>query len=484
MLKQKEQQLVYAFVATYLLLCIYISLHFEGTAGTGDTTMHYLFSRWAFKHPENFLDHWGKPLFTLFSSPFAYFGFSGMKIFNSLVASLVLLFTYLSARELKLKYAWLAPLLLAFSPEYFRLIFSGLTEHFFALVFVVGLYLSFKERFNFSSVVISFLPFARSEGLIILGVFAVYFLVRKKYKALFLLLTGHVVYGLVGLLFFYHDFLWVFTKIPYAHLSSVYGKGPLLHFVQRLNYVIGPVFYILLIISVILKTGSFFKSSWRNERFVEFLLPVFASFLGFFVAHSLFWYLGIFNSMGLQRVLIDALPAAALMALWGINRLDAMLPEKGTVKKIVLSILVILLIQVPIVKTPYSLHFDRDFYLDDEQKLVHEVAAFIKKNYNDYKYLYQPSYVSIALDIDHFDSNKRQGIFMSRYPEGYKDKTLVVWDSYFALFDGITLERLRSWKHLEEIKTFTMPSNPNRKYIIFRYLPEVGLREEIKLVKE
>ena len=48
-----------------------------GVTGETDSITHYQIARYAFKYPEYFLNHWGKPLFTILASPLAQFGYLG-----------------------------------------------------------------------------------------------------------------------------------------------------------------------------------------------------------------------------------------------------------------------------------------------------------------------------------------------------------------------------------------------------------------------
>ncbi|RMG79334.1 MAG: hypothetical protein D6707_08315, partial [Bacteroidetes bacterium] len=311
------------FISNILLLIFFflsliICISFDGTGGNGDTTMHYLFSRWALKHPENLLDHWGKPLFTLFSMPFSQFGFVGIKIFNALVGALSVFLTLKIVEIQKIRYGWFAVLVFYFAPLWFILQFTGLTEHFFSLVLIYAVYFAFKGRYSLSAIVFSFLPFARSEGLIFLGVAAVYFLISRKRRYLPLLLTGHVIYGIIGYFFVHHDFLWVFNKIPYASLDSVYGSGKWTHYFEQMPFVLGWPLYMLLIAGVLIFLFQWLiKPGIRTDLpfFHEKLWLVYGGFGAFFTAHTLFWTLGIFNSMGLKRVMIDVMPLMVLIIM-------------------------------------------------------------------------------------------------------------------------------------------------------------------------
>ncbi|MCB0786930.1 MAG: hypothetical protein KDC02_22320, partial [Flavobacteriales bacterium] len=143
---------------------------FEGTGGSGDSEQHFLIARWAPVHPELYLDHWGKPLFTLLASPFAQLGFAGMKAFNALCMLGTLLMTMRLARRWELPHPVLAGLFLLACPGVWELTFSGLTEPLFALGLVTVVVLAEEDRWRPAALVAGLLPFVRSEGLLVLGV--------------------------------------------------------------------------------------------------------------------------------------------------------------------------------------------------------------------------------------------------------------------------------------------------------------------------
>ena len=253
-------------------------------------------------------------MYVLLASPFARFGFTGIKVFNALTTLLTLFFTFKSAVYLKLKNPAVSVVILIFSPLYYILTFSGLTEPLFALFLSTVLYTVLRKKYITACIILSFLPFVRSEGLIIIGIFIVYLFMVKKWKMVPWLLSGHIVYAIAGF-FVYHDLFWVISRIPYAHLSSTYGSGSLFHFTEQMMYVTGVPVYILCWTGVV---GILWRSC-RKEITPELLIFVFPGFLFYLAAHSLFWYLGIFNSMGLKRVLIGVMPFIAILSLYGYN---------------------------------------------------------------------------------------------------------------------------------------------------------------------
>jgi hypothetical protein len=414
------------WVGLWLLICISALFLFDGTADSGDSILHYLFAKEAVNHPELFFNHWAKPLYVLIMSPFAQFGFIGVKIANVLFSSLTILLSFLVTKNLKLSNYQLTPLFLIFSPLYISLTLSGLTEPLFALVLIFSLYVFQRKQLYWGTIIIGFLPFVRSEGLFFLPIAAV-FLLHLKGKSAFkfipVLLVGHALYSLAGF-FIYHDILWVFTKIPYAKLSSTYGEGKLFHFVNQMNYVIGFPIYMLLTCGLIAQIRKLLvKKSTLFELY--FIL---GGFLAFFVAHSLFWYLGIFNSMGLKRVLIGVLPLIAIISLYGINLILELIKNRR-VKIVTCSLLIILVLIFPFTKNPAALNIEKDLKKSKDLNLIETISKSInpKKQCNFYAH----PYFSIALNVDHFNRSQHMEPFIDFQKEMKKGDKLL-WDSWFC----------------------------------------------------
>ena len=99
---KKENGVFIIFLS--VLIIIYVSLLFT-TADYiehGNDCIHYYISKNAFNHPTLFLDLWGKPIYTLFTAPFAQFGFFGMKLFNTLIAISSAVLAFYLAKILKI----------------------------------------------------------------------------------------------------------------------------------------------------------------------------------------------------------------------------------------------------------------------------------------------------------------------------------------------------------------------------------------------
>jgi hypothetical protein len=461
-----EDRLVLLAVVIYFITLLCFAFVAEGTGDTGDSVFHYLFSKYAFEYPANFLNHWAKPFFVLVSAPFAQFGFVGIKVFNCCVATITVWLVYKVAKLLNSSNAWLAPIFLIFTPGYFTHIFSGLTEPLFGMILMWGLYLFFSKKHLFAAIILSFLPFVRSEGLIIVGVFAVYFVFDKGYRFLPWLFFGHLFYSIVGA-FYYRDLFWVFTKIPYSDSTGKYGSGNWNHFLIQLNYIIGVPLYLFLGLGFVLKLKQFFTQGFLKAIFdssgTTILHVLFSSFI---VAHSLFWYFGIFESMGMKRVLIAVVPLVPLIVLEGLNGLITLF-NKPILQKSVFWVVFVAIVIFPFVPNPASVNWKKDFSLTDDQLLIRDVSAYIKTNYSDTIYTYAAHpYFYLMNNINPFGDD-----FVELKNRAIKPKPshyLVIWDSWFATTEnGVTLEQLYSDSTLTCIRTLTSESNSEKIVVLF-----------------
>lgn len=452
-------------ILIYLILGGLTIFLFDGTAGAGDSIYHFLYAKEAPQHPTLFFDHWAKPLWVLIAAPFAQFGFAGMKIMNVLAVAGTIYFTKKTSDKLSIKNTWLTGLLLIFSPLYFVLTFSGLTEPLFAFLLILATYLFLDKKWFWSILIISFLPYVRSEGLFFIGIFGFMLIWLKKWKYLPILLLGSVAYGIAGYPI-HGDLLWVFNKVPYAKMSSTYGEGNALHFVNQLLYVVGIPFYIFIWLGIL----AWFRKTWKEGFNAKLTFIIYGGAVSFILAHSIFWYFGIFNSMGLNRVLICIIPFLAIIALIGINTITEDL--LGSYKKIGTIVKVLLfgyLIVFPFTSNPAALDLNKELNPNTAEQAAQETAAYITENYEDYRIVTANIHFCQLLEIDCFDSEEKVFLNNSELNK-LRSNDLVIWENWFAVVEqAIGSEQLDQHPQLKRIKTFqkkTPEGNPV-EYIIY-----------------
>jgi len=182
-----EDYLIFFF---WLLLC-FAAVAFNGTADEGDSVEHYLFARFAFVHPENFVNHWAKPLFVWIAAPVAQLGFGAVKLLNVTFWAFQLAFTVRIARYFGTGYYWIIPLFGLCAPMNLTHTLSSLTEPMFAFWLAGSIALIWYDRKWAGYILLSFLPLVRSEGLIVFCPVIVYIMPPSRASEVLNTTTTH-----------------------------------------------------------------------------------------------------------------------------------------------------------------------------------------------------------------------------------------------------------------------------------------------------
>lgn len=453
-------------LALYVVGAFFILFFFDGTGerGSGDSILHFIYSKYAMEMPELLLNQWAKPMYVLLTLPFAQFGLKGVMFFNIIISGLSAFFTYKTTKSLAISNASLSGIILLFTPLFLVLSFSGLTEPLFAFVLIYSTYLYLNNKVTASLIILSFLPFVRSEGLLMIGVFGTLLLVKKQWKQIALLSVGHIFYSIIGL-FAFGNFFWLFVSNPYGKLSSTYGGGELFHFVHQLFYVIGAPIYFFFVVGVIALIFGFFKKT--ESLFSAKTLLIYGTFFCFLVAHSLFWYLGIFNSMGLKRVMISVAPQIAIIALLGINFIHDFV-KKNNHKTIITIVAISSIIVFPFIGNKASIDWEKDFSLSPQQQLTNETISFLKPLLDNKIICYTDPYISELLDINPFDKTKRLELNLENIAN-LKSGSFIIWDNWYGIVEnGIQEAELKNMNGLKEINRFSVYNEREITYTIFQ----------------
>ena len=440
----------------------------NGTGDEGDSISHYLYSRFAFEHPENFLNHWAKPVFVLLTAPIAQGGFTALKIFNIGLLLCSIWLMYKVGLDLKIPNVWIAVFVMIFAPMNISLTLSGLTEPLFAFWLMFGVYLFVKEKPIPAILWLSFLPFVRSEGLIVFCVLGIYILIKKYWHLLPLLSVGHIVYSIVGY-FYYGDFLWIFNKMSYATPTSAYGKGPLNHFASNMHMVLGDFLPVLLIAGILAGAVKMYSYLFKKGHFSkDEMWLIYGIGVAYFIAHSLFWYWGAFNSFGLMRVMVGVLPLYALIIVQGINFLV------GFISKNYHTHAHYTLIATMFVFLFLKLNYERDLEPKEIQVGQTILAEKYAEKYRDYTLFFDAPHIALEFDKDRFSAKEARHTPQIFTGEPLPEKSIIIWDSWFSRVDyRVELNQFLEDPRLTLIECVeTGLSNPKKKSCLFELKPE------------
>src|SRR5262245_17055946 len=291
-----------------------------------DSGYHFLFARWAHRHPRYFIGVWARPLFTLLYFPFAQFGYAAAKFFTVIISLTTAWQTFRLARQIGFDRPEMAIPLLFLQPSFFLLSSTVLTETLFALLFVIALRLHLSGRIKAGMIVASLLILVRPEGFFIGVLWGVWVLfvvppsggrvwltIPFRLKAGLrtpLLATGMILWWLAAYLIM-RDPLWIVHDWPsdWRPDGKANGTGPIWWYVASLPLIVGP-----------LLVAPFIGGLWRLLKRREFTCGVSAFFV-LLVAHALMFWRGWFGSAGYARYFVCVSPAVALITLAGWNEL-------------------------------------------------------------------------------------------------------------------------------------------------------------------
>ncbi len=425
-LRNNKALVMAASLAALFILLVAVS---HGYYGGADNISHYLIARYAFRHPSLFLNAWGRPLYTLLCAPFAQFGLHGAMLLNVMLAVATAWLGYRAAKALGFGRAVLAIVFIGFTPMYFRMVPTALTEVLFGFLLMLGAERFLNRRYVAAAVAWSLLPFARTEGYVLLPLLAAGFLYVRKPKALPFLATGILLFTVAGI-FLYRDPLWLINRFPYpvTYTHPVYHEqGSPWHFVATHDILLGLPLEILLGLGLagLIRDGFSGNPERKRSAILAGLLLV-APFVVYFVLHSLLFWRAMGGSLGLERVIAAVLPAAALVALnglWVLHRL----PDTG-------QRLAAAFISLTVVITPFLL-FPVPTLLSPEEETVRRASAWLQASpWNGRTVFYADNNVPYRLGLDPYRTDPRECCLFGdyKYLDTIPAGAVFFWDAHFG----------------------------------------------------
>ena len=455
---QNNKRTTYFILALSFVAGIILIFFTQNSYGGSDSVQHYQLAHWGWKYPELLFNHWGKPVFTLLISPMAQLGINSVRIFNLILGFATALLIWEIAQILKFRNSSISIFFVLITPVYFMLMFTPLTEVSFSFFLVLSTLLFFKKKYYFSAIVLSFLPLIRTEGIVILPLFILAFILKRKLLTIPLLFSGFVIISILGYQY-YNDFWWLITKMPYSgNAKDIYGSGSLFHFIYNKRDprgILGFPLSILFIIGIIVSLVRWKKNdNLKLSKGFYFLLLVPGSYIVFLFAHSYAWWQGIGNSLGLIRVIGSVTPLAALTALLGFNIIIDFAKNRNKYAAGILALSIIILVFV------LSIYNYRDgFKPSGDQQVIKRATNYLKQNkLIKHKQYYFDPFVLFELGIDPYDKTKSNwNIPNAKDPSiGIPDSSIIIWDAHFGPNEGgVPLDAIQNQKSLRVLKVFT-----------------------------
>lgn len=385
--------------------------------------MHYVFSRWGWRHNEMFVGVWSRPLFTFIYAFPALVSYRAAKILSVILSVATAWQTWRLAKHYGLEHSELTIPFLFFQPSFLLLCADTMTEIIFAFIFVVALSLYERGFVRLGALAASFMLLARPEGFFLGVMWGVWMLFDKRVGQKvwqrcawsLLLATGAVVWVLASWAIT-GDVLYIKHNWPtqWNATDAIYGRGTIFGYVTRSPEILEP----LLIIPFVLGLAVLLK---RRK-----LIYTTSSFLTLFILHSVFWQFGLFGSAGYPRYFVCVAPAIAIITLAGWNEVATRLAFFPKLLRTSLAVFVI------IVSAWLSFLYVDACAWSRDARAVEDMAQWFRANPKPVtKFVWSQAYMNIALDHDPYEKPNLTGDrvknleILREMPKG----TLVFWDS-------------------------------------------------------
>ncbi|MDP1621065.1 MAG: hypothetical protein Q8M08_01870 [Bacteroidales bacterium] len=443
-----------------LVMFAMFSLLSEGYFGGADNISHYFISHFAFKYPAHFLDAWGRPLYTMVSAPFALFGLQGAKLLNVLLGISTAWFTFRITQILNLRPAVLAMVFVCFTPLYFVMMPTALTEILFSFVIIFSIFLFLRKNYLAAAIVISFIPFARTEGYIMLPLFMIAFFRAGKAKVIPFLATGIIVFSVAGGLYF-KDMFWLINRFPYpvTYTHPIYHNiGSLWHFLERRELILGLPLEILFIAGIAGMTRDLVsKDHSKRQNTLLFFLVLFIPFAVYLAFHSFLFWKAMGGSMGLERVMAAVLPLAAIISMKGFNDLAAMFRASR-----VLYVTFLIISLGAVIITPF-LTYSIPTRLSPEEETVRRATTWLKTSpYAGRLFFFTDINVPYYMNADPYRKNPAECYLFGdcKYLDTIPAGSLLIWDAHFGANESkIPIDSLLG-NHRQKVIGYFRPAEP------------------------
>jgi hypothetical protein len=334
------------------------------------------------------------------------------------------------------------------------------------------------KRFIWSAVLISFIPFVRTEGMMFILLFIPAFIWMKQYKSLPFLFIGFLLFSFVGWPV-YHDFLWFFTKMPYSESGSqLYGSGSFWYYFGQMDFVINYPLLILALTGIIfiLKNSKTGIRNLHDIKYVTLYFLLIPAFFGFTLVQSFLWWKGMMGVLGSTRFMACVLPISALFAATGYD----WIMEKARPAKVIYYILSVFILSVVVYK-PFT-YGKLPMKTGINFAVMKQLTTWLKESpYVNRKAVYSDPMFPFYMDMDPADQQKcfRVYNFENSDPSMLmKPGELLIWDAQFSGFEGhlpfdsvMNNNNLRLLNIFTPAESFTIIGGEKYKLAVFMKAP-------------
>jgi hypothetical protein len=429
------------------LWTLYLLRHSPGTF-THDEIGHFVIERDAWRSPSLILNPWGRALHTLIYMVPALFGLTATRLATTLISAATVLVTAKLAKKLGSEYYFAIPIVLWFQYWYCDFSHIAITEIPFSLLMVLCAYFFVSGDFIAVSTAIGLLPYLRTEGIVLVLLWAAYCLWKRKWIAAVISLLPLALMNILARMVLGANQLGMYANThPISQLQQQFlgtGTGPWSYYPRVLLYHVGLAIMVLAIYGL----GAILQRSA--------LLLVFAFYGVYMGIHMVLYHYGLYGAGGDVRYVFPLAPAIGVAAVFGLEYVAAMLHAasanlfSGSHQEwLTPAAVTVMLTLVFAVGVRYTVH-----PLDPEAVDAKMTAAWLQQEkLTDHPIISTHVYLYYDLRL-----RVPRGLWTSPDVAAAKPGTIAIWDSHYSEIFGLPLALLSPANGWEPLREFDYPS--------------------------
>ena len=227
-------------VSILLTLVYFLASTFSDGFYMHDEPMFYMYAKDFLKDPIAAFRGFQRIGYVTFLVLPAIGGFTFLNIFNSILASVTVMYSYKIIRKLKGENSFLIFFLLGLQPLWFMLAFRNYSEFLLAFLLVMALWNHLNKRYTFAALLMSYAAVSRIEYHALLGLYFIVLIVKRQWLPALLTGTFTVLENLLGFVLT-EDILYLPNQIiGYSErMSGSWPKRGFEHYLVMSNIIFG-----------------------------------------------------------------------------------------------------------------------------------------------------------------------------------------------------------------------------------------------------
>ncbi len=429
------------------LWTLFLLWHSPGTF-THDEIGHFIIARDAWQSPSLIFNDWGRAVNTLIYMVPALFGLTAVRVAATVMAAVTVLFTAKLAKKLGAEYYFAVPIVVWFQLWYCDFSHAAITEVPFSLLMVLGAYFFVSGEFLATSMVVGLLPYVRTEGIALAGVWVAYCLWKKNWRGVIITLIPIVLVNVLARLFGAGHLGMYTNPHPIGELQmKLFGVGGWSYYPKVLMNHVGLAVTVLALYSL----TAILKQSAR--------VLVFAFYGVYMAIHIVVYHFGLYAAGGDVRYVFPLAPAIGVAAVFGLEYIAEVCQSAGTRfsfdQRRISIVFAMVLASIVAVGARYTVR-----PLDPEAIDAKITADWLRQQkLADHPLLSTHVYLYYYLPLR---VPPRQDLWQNPDLLDTKPGTIAVWDSHYSELEGLPIASLSPKDSWELLREFDYPPTGTR----------------------